>query len=116
MPDALIPKRVYVDTNAFIEAFETGSAVGEMIVRLLLVERTPRIFVTSHLTLSELLVKPFENGRNDLVQLYDNWTSTNPYIEGIPIVREILRDAAQIRAGDSALKLPDAIHVRTAQG
>lgn len=75
-----------------------------------------QLLVTSHLTLAELLVKPIELGRSDLAHLYDNWTLTNSYIEAVPLVRDILSDAARLRASDKALKLADAIHLTTARG
>jgi predicted nucleic acid-binding protein len=115
---ALKLKRIYLDTNAFIEAFEHNTPVSTLLRQLLLSE--PRdgkpILVTSQLTLAELLVKPFEEGRSDLVEVYENWTSTNPYIEGVPLVRAVLRDAAARRAANKSLKLPDAIHITTAIG
>jgi predicted nucleic acid-binding protein len=72
--------------------------------------------VTSELTFAELLVKPYKMKRYDLINAYDNWTISNLYIEVVPVVREVLRDAAYLRARDKSLKLPDAIHLTTAQG
>src|ERR1043165_7565620 len=77
--------------------------------------RTPQRLVTSELTLSELLVKPLEMQREDLINVYDNWMITNPYLEVGPISRDILFKAALLRARNKSLRLPDAIHVTTAQ-
>lgn len=110
--------RVYIDTNVFIEAFEGRTRLSELLRSLLVAEadRQPQRLVTSELTLAELLVKPLEMKRNDWVQTYDNWTFTNPYLEVVPIVRRVLRDAAELRARDKGLRLPDAIHLTTAIG
>lgn len=112
--------RVCLDSNVFIEAFEGRGRLAELLRRLLRTldnpsSASPRL-VTSELTAAELLVKPLELDRQDLVQVYDNWTISNPYLEVIPVVRNILKDAARLRATDKALKLPDAIHLTTAIG
>ncbi|OYY25013.1 MAG: hypothetical protein B7Y65_03015 [Azorhizobium sp. 35-67-15] len=116
--DALARSRIYLDTNIFIEAFEGRGPTSEMLVSLLLAGWEAEVppLVTSELTLSELLVKPLELGRLDLVQIYDNWTISNRHIEVVPVFRGVLRDAADLRARDKALKLPDAIHLATALG
>lgn len=110
--------RIYLDTNVFIEAFEGRGSLSELVASLLTKtpDRQPQHLVTSELTLSELLVKPMELDRQDLVQIYDNWMISNTYLEVVPVVREVLHDAAQLRARDKALRLPDAIHLTTAVG
>ena len=110
--------RVYLDTNFFIEVFEGKGPLRDVLADLLIgVENQERQrFVTSELTLAELLVKPIALQRHDLIQIYDNWTISNPYLEVVPVTREVLRDAATLRANDKALKLPDAIHLTTARG
>jgi predicted nucleic acid-binding protein len=111
-------ERIYLDTNVFIEAVEGRSRLSELVTELLLAfpDRSPQRLVTSELTLSELIVKPIEAKRPDLVQVYDNWTISNPYLEVVPVVREVLRDAAILRANDKTLRLPDAIHLTTGRG
>jgi predicted nucleic acid-binding protein len=109
--------RIYLDTNVFIEAIEGRGALRDALVSLLTVETEVRHpLVTSALTLSELLVKPYELGRDDLIRVYENATVTNEIIEVIPIVRDVLRDAARLRSRDKSLKLPDAIYLTTARG
>lgn len=113
-----ITDRIYLDTNVFIEAFEGQGRLRELITSLLIADppQSPQRLITSELTLSELLVKPLEMQRHDLIQIYDNWTITNSYLEVIPVVRAVLHDAAVLRANDRTLKLPDAIHLTTARG
>jgi predicted nucleic acid-binding protein len=65
---------------------------------------------------SELLIKPYELGRDDLVRTYDNAIVSNEVIEVVPIVPEVLRDAAWLRSQHKSLKLPDAIHLTTSIG
>jgi predicted nucleic acid-binding protein len=112
-----VTDRIYLDTNVFIEAFEGRGRLRDMLQSFLPMEPalTPQRLVTSELTLSELLVKPLEMRREDLVNVYDNWMITNPYLEVVPVARDVLFKAAHLRAKSKSLKLPDAIHLTTAQ-
>ena len=116
--DSNTSTRVYFDTNIFIEIFEGRGRLSELLTQLLTaVESEGRQrLVTSELALAELLVKPIALRRHDLVRIYDNWTISNSYLEVVPVVREVLSDAATLRANDKSLKLPDAIHLTTARG
>jgi predicted nucleic acid-binding protein len=112
-----VTDRIYLDTNVFIEAFEGRGRLRELLNQLLPIEpvRTPQRLVTSELTLSELLVKPLEMQRDDLINVYDNWLITNSYLEVAPVARDVLFRAALLRAKNKSIKLPDAIHLTTAQ-
>ena len=107
--------RIYLDTNVFVEAFEHEGELSSLVASLLAAnsQQRPQRLVTSELTLAELLVRPLELNQTALVQTYDNWMTTNPYLEVYPVVRSILRQAAEFRAHDKTLKLPDAIHLTT---
>lgn len=117
--DAKPDTRVYLDTNIFIEIFEGRGRLSELLTQLLIAveneDRRQRL-VTSELALAELLVKPIALQRHDLIRIYDNWTTSNSYLEVVPVVRDVLSDAAALRASDRSLKLPDAIHLTTARG
>ena len=81
--------------------------LSELITRLLLAidnPERPRL-VTSHLTLAELLVKPIEMNREDLIQIYNNWMISNAYLEVVPIVGDVLRDAAYLRAHNKGAQI-----------
>jgi predicted nucleic acid-binding protein len=69
--------------------------------------------VTSELTLAEVLVKPIRDGNSTARDTYDRMLRTKPFLSVLPINRDILVDAAGLRAATS-LKLPDAIHAATA--
>ena len=114
MIEPKIAERIYLDTNVFVEVFEGRRALSRNMSELLTRESVITRFVTSELTLSELMVKPFEMKREDLISAYDNWTISNSYLEVIPIIRDVLRYAAQLRARDKTLKLPNAIHLAIA--
>jgi hypothetical protein len=65
---AILGKTVYLDTNIFIYTVE-GYAPEEAFLRELLAALEDGRFtaITSELSLAEVLVKPFELGREDVV-------------------------------------------------
>lgn len=85
---------------------------------MFLVERPGRapFLATSELTLAETLVKPYRNSDERLIDRYDSWTISNPYLEVGPVDRQVLRHAAVLRSQYPSLKLPDAIHRSTEVG
>ena len=109
--------RIYLDTNIFIEAIEGRGTLADLVVSLFRVSRAGgrALFATSELSLAELLVKPLELRRSDLADTYRNWVVDSDFLDVLPVSREILQQAAHLRAADKALKLPDAIHVAAAQ-
>lgn len=108
--------RVYIDTNIFIAGFETRSGLAERIAMLFSSApiQTPPRFVTSELTLGELLVRPYRNHDTALIDFYDSLISSSSWLEVRPVTREVLSAAASCRARDPARKLPDAVHIATA--
>lgn len=114
--DNALMVRIYVDTNAFIAAFEHSDEVTDRLISLFFrppLGRQP-LLVTSALSTSELLVKPMEFGKNALVAFYKQLTLGSHFLDVVPISRDILVGAAEIRAAAKAIKLPDAIHIATA--
>jgi predicted nucleic acid-binding protein len=69
--------------------------------------------VTSVVTLSEVLVKPTERGRSDLVERYRERLSGNPSLEVVEITRRIAEQAATLRA-THRVRLPDAFQLAAA--
>lgn len=112
--DALRGKRVYLDTNVFIYVVEGSEEHAPFLEGLFaLLEAGELSTVTSELTLAEVLAKPFEEGRTDIAQAYEEMLVTSTGLSVMPVERAILVEAARLvpRLG---LKLPDAIHVATA--
>jgi predicted nucleic acid-binding protein len=67
--------------------------------------------ITSELTLLEVLVLPFRNANEPLIQAFETLLSFSQ-VQLLPITQSILREAARLR-GNTSLKTPDAIHVAT---
>lgn len=110
--------RIYLDTNIFIIAFERRDKTSDILSQLFVAGdgyAEPR-FVTSELTLSELLVTPYRQNDDSLIDTYEGLILTNSWLEVLPIVAPTLRYAAVLRSQYGSLKLPDAIHLSTAIG
>ena len=112
--NALAGSSVYLDANIIIYAIEDLSAVGAKLRSLF--ERFDRgelRAITSQLTPAEVLVKPLRDGKTTICDSYMRMLQTSPALQVVAITRDILIDAARLRAG-AAIKLPDAIHAATA--
>jgi predicted nucleic acid-binding protein len=110
----ILGRTVYLDTNIFIYAVE-GYAPEEAFLRELLAALEDGRFtaVTSELSLAEVLVKPFEFGREDVAVAYTEFLEPSDRLAVLPVDRAILVEAARQRAALGA-RMPDAIHVATA--
>jgi predicted nucleic acid-binding protein len=107
-------RRVYHDSNIFIYAVEGMSPAAEAVGELFdLIDAAKTTAVSSDLTLAELLVRPLELGRDDLVGIYAELLQPSPGLTVSPIDRAVLIAAAHLRT-QRGLRLPDATHVATA--
>jgi len=70
--------------------------------------------VSSELSLMETLVGPLERSDAQLVADYEKLFQQDG-IRLISISRDMLRDAAKLRAANSAIRTPDALHAATAR-
>jgi predicted nucleic acid-binding protein len=70
-------------------------------------------FVSSVITLTEVLVLPIREGYDDIVEKYEMILTHSPSIEIVDINVEIAKITARLRANYS-LKTPDAIQLATA--
>lgn len=124
--------RLYLDANFFIEAVEGQGASSKSCWRLLSAgEKRHGLLATSLLTLSEVLVLPLREGhmpvlpgpfigkplarQESLASEYADIITDAPRLSVVEINRDILIGAAHIRSQWHAGKLPDAIHLATAQ-
>jgi predicted nucleic acid-binding protein len=105
--------RLYVDTNIFIQVFEDQHPRLVALFDGQAADGFPYL-VTSLLTRAELLVKPFRDQNEELIQIYETWTTTNAIMAVAPVDAFVLHFAAILRAQYGFLKLPDAIHAATA--
>jgi predicted nucleic acid-binding protein len=109
--------RIYLDTNIFIVAFERRDELSDRLALLFSTRQSSQTrFVTSELTLSELLVVPYRDNDDSLIDTYESLILTNNWLEVVPVAQPTLRYAAVLRSQYRSLKLPDAIHLSTAIG
>ncbi len=108
--------RLYWDTNTFIRMVEDDEAIARSLGDLFQRSLDGDIsIITSELTLAELIVEPLRQAADDLLDTYRDLFNPGSGIEVGVVDRVILLAAAQIRADHRALKLPDAIHLATAE-
>jgi predicted nucleic acid-binding protein len=108
--------RVYLDANVFVAAFEHVGAHSDHAWWIIRAIETGEIAAgTSELTLAEVLVKPFEVGAPELANGYEKMMVSGSNFEVLPVRRDILVGAATLRARRASIRLPDAVHIATAQ-
>lgn len=113
MSDA--PARVYLDANVLIGMVEVGGNLSRgQLGYLDRLDRGDFIGVTSTLSLSEVMVKPFALQDADLGAAFVTLLQPEGSLDVVPITRDVLLGAARLRAA-TRMKLPDAIHVATAE-
>lgn len=111
---------LYLDTNVFVQALEGLGPLAEIVWRLLESGEGGRnSLVTSELALAEVLVKPLERQEATLASRYLDLIQSSDGLFVAPVDRSILIRAAHIRKDarirDRSVKLPDAIHLATAE-
>lgn len=115
MAQLMLSGRVYLDTNIFIYALEGYPTFRTVLTSLFdALDRHELSAVTSELTLMEALVKPFLDRNVERQTAYMQILHPSASLQIVPVTRDILVTAARLRA-ETNLKLPDAIHVATAQ-
>lgn len=109
---------VYLDTNIFVYLKEGSGARTDALIDLILAGRRSDSawLATSELTLAELIVKPYVQRRDDLIDQYDNWIVESPWLSVGPVTRDVVWYAGVMRSQYRSVKLPDAIHLATAAG
>ncbi|WP_134702518.1 PIN domain-containing protein [Ammoniphilus sp. YIM 78166] len=107
-------KKVALDTNIFIYAFEQHPTYGQVVKRIFdKIEQGHLTGTTSTLTLTEILVKPIKEGNNMLERRYKLLINNFPNLEVVHVDIAVSEQAALLR-GKYGLKTPDAIQVASA--
>lgn len=107
-------RKVYLDANIFIYALEGVEPWAELLTDVF-AGLTANEFsaATNSLSLSECVVLPFKQNKNDVVAVFCEALLPSHYLTTVAINDRILISAANIRA-QTGLNLPDAIHAATA--
>ena len=115
LTEQLQGKRVYFDSNIIIylvEGFAEYAAALDELRELLETDACEAI--TSELALCEVLVKPFQISTPETITVYQSFLEQSGVFSLVPTTRAIYLHSAFI-AGSQAMKIPDAIHVASAQ-
>jgi predicted nucleic acid-binding protein len=108
-------QKIYIDTNIFIYLIEGYKETEELLKEIFLgIDKGYISAVTSNLSLSEVLVKPFIDKNEIMKNLYVQILKDSPIVDIDSISDSVLIDAARIRA-EFKIKTPDAIHLATAK-
>jgi predicted nucleic acid-binding protein len=106
-------KRVLIDTSIWIYHFEQNPQLAAPAGRVIEgLEAGKFRGIASELTLLELTVRPLQLGRQDVADDYEVLLEYFPNLELQPISREVLLEAAALRARHR-LRTPDAIQIAT---
>jgi len=107
-------KTVFLDTAPLIYFIEGHSEHQGVLARLFqLNDNGEFAFITTSVTLLEVLVKPLKDEKTGIAQQYRDILTTAPGIEILDITTQIAERAAQLRAKYS-LRTPDAIQLAAA--
>jgi len=107
-------RSIGIDTSVLIYAVEAHPKYLPLAQQVLRWAFGPRgRLVTSTITMTEALVRPYRSGNRALVQEFHALLVTYPHLDWIAPSLQIADRAAQLRA-DHNLRTPDAIQAATA--
>ncbi len=113
--ELIAERQIYLDANPIVYFVEQYTDYSDVLTELFIaIDKSEILAITSELTLAEVLVKPIRDSRADLQLAFEQRLTTKGGLAVAAIDRPILALAAEIRAMQPALKLPDAIHLATA--
>ncbi|MBP9888697.1 MAG: PIN domain-containing protein [Leptospiraceae bacterium] len=108
-------KKIFVDTAPFIYFYEEHKEFGDISKEIFTFHKNQKqIFVTSALTVMEVLPKPISENDSDLIKKYINAIKNNPLIDLTEINYDIAFKAAELRANYKFLKGIDSLQISSA--
>ena len=106
--------RIGLDSNIFIYFIEGSPAYQKMTRKIFnAIESGHNEGICSTLSLLEVLVQPYKNKNEELVNQFYGWLTTYPHLNWVDMSLDIADRGAQLRAAYK-LKTPDAILLATA--
>ena len=110
---SLYGKKIFLDTAPLIYYIEENNAYVQKLNELFELKNRCRFF-TSVITLAEVLVMPFREGKPGLAKQYEDILTHAENVDIYEINIHIAKETAQLRAKHK-IKTPDAIQLATAQ-
>jgi predicted nucleic acid-binding protein len=112
--ESLIHKRVYLDTAPIIYYIENHYKYSTFLDNIFELNAQGKItFITSTLTILEVLVQPLRLKRMDIAESYLKILTSSKTLEVVDLSIEVSTRAAELRAKYN-VKTPDAIQLATA--
>jgi len=106
-------KKIFLDTAPLIHYIEGNNIYVQKLNELFSIQSHCQ-FITSVITLSEVLVMPLREGNTKLAKQYENILTSAENIDIYEINIQIAKESAQLRA-KYTIKTPDTIQLATAQ-
>jgi predicted nucleic acid-binding protein len=107
--------KIYIDANILIYAMEGHDIYGPALAKLLIAIEEGRVrALTSELSLAEVLVGPLRDDDSVGCAVFELLLEAESSLKTVPVDRAVLKRSAEIRATSRA-RLPDAIHLATAE-
>jgi len=107
-------KNLMLDTNTIIYFLDGIQPFNDLLITLFeLIEQGRLQSTLSVISEAELLVKPYREKNTAALKAVELFLREFPNLKVIPVIREISRQAAIIRA-ESDIRLPDSIILATA--
>lgn len=105
--------KIYLDTNVFIYATEYADERRTLLVDLFL---SGLSFITSSITLAELVDKPHQLRQDRFIDIYRANITNSSWLTVVPADEAIAYYAGVLKSGRKGLKPPYALHLSTAIG
>jgi len=105
---------IFFDTAPFIYYFEDHPDYGEVIYQIISsIYENNSSLITSYITYIELITKPKQLGRDDIVAKYRDFFTNSDNLSLYPLNLIVSEKVAELRA-QYRFKTPDAIQIATA--
>ena len=109
-------RTVFLETSVLIYFIESHPTFASLVAPVFEgMDGGTKVGISSQITLFEVLTKPFELGRADLVDRYKALLLGHPNLRIFDVGAQIAEEAARLRAQFRLKKAPDAIQLATAK-
>lgn len=102
---------LFLDTSVFIYYIEKNNKYFDIVNQIFSTQNQNIKFITSTITLLEVLTQPLKLGNHDLAKQYSDIILHSANILVLPVDSEIAFKSAQLRAKYNFIKTPDSIQL-----
>jgi predicted nucleic acid-binding protein len=115
-PEKLAGARsVFLETSVLIYYIESHPKYASLVAPVIdALDQGTKVAFSSYVALFEVLTKPFELGRQDLIDRYKDLLLKHPNVRIRTLEQTVAEEGARLRAQYKLKKAPDAIQLATA--